>query len=422
MIRALLLVCLPLYAFAADVAGQWNLHLIRFGEDVAAARVELKVDGTKLTGTLNELKMEGTVEGDLVHITLTRPNGEAWGKLEGRLQGDSIAGTAKQGDDEFAWKANRAKPANTTPRTHEFEPTAFHRVFSGAIAPVLHISPGDTIKTTTVDAGGRDAKGVRRSMGGNPETGPFYVDGAMPGDTLAIKFHRIRLNRDSAGSGDRIVPGAVQPNYYRNAKFDDKFNSDWKLDREAGVAMPAKPTDRLANFKVKMQPMLGCVGVAPPANQTFRSGWLGPWGGNMDYNGLREGVTVYLPVYQEGALLFVGDGHALEGDGELNGDALETSMDVEFTVDLIRGQSTQGPRFENDEYLMASGIGGGLQDALQQATTELARWLERDYKLGPNESNIVLGTSIRYDIAEVVDPQVHIVAKISKTVLATLKP
>lgn len=141
----------------------------------------------------------------------------------------------------------------------------------------------------------------------------------------------------------------------------------------------------------------------------------------MDYNGLREGVTVYLPVYQEGALLFVGDGHALEGDGELNGDALETSMDVEFTVDLARGKSTQAPRFENDEYVMASGIAGSLQDALQQATTELARWLEKDYKLSANESNIVLGTSIRYGIAEVVDRQIHVVAKVSKAVLATLQ-
>jgi acetamidase/formamidase len=185
--------------------------------------------------------------------------------------------------------------------------------------------------------------------------------------------------------------------------------------------MPAKPTDRMKNFRVKLAPMMGCVGVAPPNNQSFRSGWLGPWGGNMDYNGLREGVTVYLPVFQEGAILFVGDGHALEGDGELTGDALETSMDVEFTVNLLRGQRTGGPRFESDEYLMASGIGGSLHDALQEATTQLARWIERDYKLTPNESALVLGTSIRYDIAEVVDPQVHIVAKVSKSVLAGLK-
>src|SRR5205085_6735853 len=125
---------------------------------------------------------------------------------------------------------------------------------SGAIPPVLHINPGDTIVTSTVDAGGRDAKGIRRSMGGNPETGPFYVDGAMPGDTLSIKFQRIRLNRDSAGSGDRIVPSAVDPGYFRNAKFDEKFSSEWKLDREAGVGTLAKPTERLKKFKVKLQP------------------------------------------------------------------------------------------------------------------------------------------------------------------------
>lgn len=342
MTRLTLLLFLPAFAFAADVAGQWNVHLVRFGDDFAAARIDLKTEGTNLTGTLNELKLEGILNADRLSITAVRPNGKEWGTLEGRVQGDEIDGTGKQGDDEFTWKARRVKETAAPSKTHVFEPSAFHRAFSGAIAPVLNINPGDTIKTTTVDAGCRDMKGVRRSMGGNPETGPFFVEGAMPGDTLAIQFHRIRLNRDSAGSGDRIVPGAVQPNYYRDAKFDEEFDSEWRLDRTADVGMLAKPTDRLKNFRVALQPMLGCVGVAPPANQRFRSGWLGSWGGNMDYNGLREGTTVYLPVYQEGALLFVGDGHALEGDGELNGDALETSMDVEFTVNLIRGQSTQG--------------------------------------------------------------------------------
>ena len=183
----------------------------------------------------------------------------------------------------------------------------------------------------------------------------------------------------------------------------------------------AKPTERLKNYKVKLAPMLGCVGVAPPANQAYRSGWLGSWGGNMDYHGLREGVTVSLPVYQEGALLFVGDGHAAQGDGELNGDALETSMDVEFTVDLVRGKNIGGPRFENEEFLMASGIAGSLPDALQQATTELSRWLEKDFHLSANEAHVVLGTAIQYEIAEVVDPQVHIVAKISKEALAQLQ-
>src|SRR5579871_872682 len=235
---------------------------------------------------------------------------------------------------------------HATPQTRTFEATQFHRFFSGTIAPALRINPGDTVRTTTVDAGGRDATNTRRSNGGNPETGPFYVEGAMPGDTLVVKFNRIRLNRDSAESGDRIVGSALNPGYIEDAKYDDKFESGWKLDRENGTAMLAKPSEHLKNFRVKMRPMLGCVAVAPPQKQTFQAGWLGSWGGNMDYNGIREGVTVYLPVNQAGAILFVGDGHALQGDGELTGDALETSMDVEFTVNLISGERANGPRAE----------------------------------------------------------------------------
>ncbi len=412
---------LPLLASAADVTGEWTLHAIQFGEVFVSARVEFKSEGTQVTGTLNELTLKGSLQGDRLHLTVLRPNGKEWGTLDGQLRGDDLSGTVKQDKEEYAWEAHRAKTVASAPQTHSFEATKFQRVFSGAITPVLHIHPGDTVNTATVDAGGFDSKGVRRSMGGNPETGPFFVEGALPGDTLIIKLLRLRLNRDSATSGDRIVPTAVRPDYYRDAKFAEDYDSTWKLDREAGFGRLEKPSERLKNFKVQLEPMLGCIGVAPPANQSFRSGWLGSWGGNMDYAGVREGTTVYLPVYREGALLFVGDGHALEGDGELNGDALETSMDVEFKVDLIRGKSTGGPRFEDSEYLMASGIAGSLQDALQQATTELARWLERDYKLSPNESNIVLGTSVRYEIAEVVDPQLHIVAKVKKSVLATLQ-
>src|SRR6185436_19438761 len=115
---------------------------------------------------------------------------------------------------------------------------------------------------------------------------------------------------------------------------------------------------------------------------------------NLDYNQIREGTTVYLPVNAPGALLFVGDGHAAQGDGELTGDALETSMQVEFTVNLVKGESTGMPRAENDDYLMSLGVANSLGEALQSATTELARWLERDYQLEPNDAAIVLGTAM----------------------------
>ena len=424
LLRAALLVSLAATLTAASVDGTWRFNRVSFGEEVAPAQIELKTDGEKLTGKLNELTVEGTVHDGVLNFTLKRPNGDVFGTFEGRLEGPDLKGTAtRPGEtDPYHWIARPAPaPSTAAPQTRDFTPTVFHRFFYGGIEPALHINPGDTVRTSTVDSGGRDGAGKRRSNGGNPETGPFYVEGASPGDTLVVKFNRIRLNRDSAGSGNRIVGSALNPGYLQNAKYDDKFNSDWKLDREAGYAMLAKPSEHLKNYRVKLAPMLGCVGVAPPDMQKFQAGWLGGWGGNMDFNSIREGVTVYLPVYQAGALLFVGDGHAAQGDGELTGDALETSMDVEFTVTLIPGNNTGSPRAENDEYIMAMGIAGALPDALRNATTALARWLEKDYHLTPNETAIVLGSAMRYDVAELVDPQVNVVAKLAKSVLAGLK-
>jgi amidase len=422
MKRFLLFFALTSVLSAADLNGVWSFNIVSFGEEIAPARVTLHVEGNKLTGTLNELKLDGTAEpGGVLKFTANRPDGQLFGTFEGQVQGDQLNGTAKRDKDTFTWKARRiVAPAAGPAQTHNFVPSEFHRYFSGTIPPALHIKPGDTVRTSTVDAGGTDSTGTRRSNGGNPETGPFYIEGAIPGDTLVVKFNRIRLNRDSAQSGDRLTSDALNPGYSRDAKYDDKFSSEWKLDRDAGYAMLSKPTDRLKNFKVKLQPMLGCVGVAPSQKQTFQAGWLGGFGGNMDFNGLREGVTVYLPINQEGALLFVGDGHAAQGDGELTGDALETSMDVEFTVNILPGQDVGVPRAESDEFIMAMGIANSLPDALRQATTKLARWIEHDYKLTPNETAMVLGTSIRYDIAEIVDPQVNVVAKLSKQVLSQI--
>jgi amidase len=422
-IAVLGVVLLATVARAADVAGDWEFAT-KVLDDVTYARVTLKVDGDTLSGTLNELKLEGTLKGDDLTFAATRPNGQRFGEFKGKLNVDELKGTASgpgiPGGDT-TWTARRAKKSPGQPKTYDFEPTAFHRVFSDAIPPVLHIFPGDSVRTWTVDAGGTDSKGVRRSLGGNPETGPFFIEGALPGDTLVVKLNTVRLNRDSASSGGRITGSALNPGYLQRAKYGTDFDSNWVLDRRNGVARLKNPTERLKNYSVKLQPMLGCVAVAPPAHQSLRTGYPGSFGGNMDYNQIREGTTIYLPVYAPGALLFIGDGHAAQGDGELTGDALETSMDVEFTVDLVRGQSSGAPRAENDEYWMSSGIGNSLPDALQLATTQLVNWLERDYKLDPNEAAVVLGTAMRYDIAEVVDPLVHVVAKIRKDAVALLK-
>src|SRR5262249_29488050 len=219
---------------------------------------------------------------------------------------------------------------------HEFAPTAFYREFSASPQPVLHIWSGDTVQTTTVDAGGSDLGGTRRSLGGNPQTGPFYIENAWPGHTLVLHFTRIRLNPDHAISDDAIVDRAIDSSMA--VKLKDAGNDvRWHLDRERMVATSERPGDHLKNFTVPLRPMLGCVATAPGRGSVV-TGDSGGFGGNMDFNEIVEGVTVYLPVNQPGALLFVGDGHATQGDGELNGNALETSMDVEFTVSLIHSK------------------------------------------------------------------------------------
>jgi len=246
------------------------------------------------------------------------------------------------------------------------------------------------------------------------------VEGAMPGDVLAVKFTRVRLNRDSAQSGSRVVPSALEPGMLRDQPKVDKFDSTWALDRDAGVGRLKNPTPKLKGFQVPLRPMVGCVGVAPPGRQTFRSGDLGDWGGNLDYNQIMEGATVFLPVNTPGALLFVGDGHAAQGDGELTGDALETSMELEFTVGVQTNVRLNQPRIETDEYLMFSGVANSLGEALQRATTGLSRYLSMKYELNPAEVGIVLGAGMKYDIAEVVDPRMHVVAKLPKKLLEGL--
>lgn len=407
---------------AATLDGVWEMTITRFGEPTYQ-RATIATSGEKLTGKGANFNLEGTAHGDTIVLTAHFEDGKLFGEFTGTMVEGVLIGTAKLFDGQtVSWTAQQltARPAGAL-QTHRFTPRQFHRVFSSSIPPAMHLFPGDSVSTSTVDAGGIDSSGKRRSLGGNPLTGPFYIDNAWPGDTLVVRFTRIRLNRDSAIHSSDIAGSAFDPDYFKEVKAVEKFDSDWRLDREGGVAMLKNPTEKLRNLSVKLAPMLGCVGVAPPGSEALGSGHLGSFGGNMDYNQMREGVTLYLPVYHPGALLFVGDGHAAQGDGEVTGNALETSMDVEFTVDVQQGQSLDMPRAENGEYLMALGIGNSLTDALQAATTNLARWLERDYKLNAAEVAMVLGTSMRYDIAEIVDPEVNLVAKVPKSVLAQLR-
>jgi acetamidase/formamidase len=404
---------------AQNIDGEWVAQF-KFFDNIDYRRMTLRQQDGRISGKSGEAELAGDLRDGRIELSMKAPRGPG-GTFSGVVKDGVMSGQAHWQGRDAQWTASRPKSRPPdAPRQHTFEPKEFHRLFSGAIPPALHIYPGDSVKTWSVDAGGWDAAGVRRSLGGNPQTGPFYVEGALPGDTLAVRLTRVRLNRDTAISGSRLAGSALNPYYMADLKKVEKYDSSWKLDRVQGVARLANPTDKLKNYTVPVRPMLGCVGVAPAAGMAFRTGFLGSYGGNMDYNQIREGVTLYLPVFQPGALLFLGDGHAAQGDGELTGDALETSMDIEFTVELIQGKSAGAPRAENDEYFMAMGIAGSVGEALQEATTNMARWLERDWGLNPAEVASVLGMSMRYDIAEVVDPYVNVVAKVSKQALSQI--
>ena len=421
MIGTLALFLLASAPQTTTFTGEWLLTWDQMSRQYI--RVSVTQDGAAAKVTWENESFQCTLTNNVCEGTVTENNNPKAGKVKITMNGDEIKGEGAdlEGAFTFIGKREPAPPPGGS-RTHKFEPTTFYNYFAWDIAPALHIFPGDTVETKSVDAGGIDENGVRRAPGGNPLTGPFYVEGAWPGDTLVVHLKRLRLNRGTAGSGTGIVPSALGPGYFRNLKMDEHFSGEWSLDREHGVARPAKPSEHMKDYTVPLKPMLGCIGVAPPQQQSFRSGYLGPWGGNMDYREFGEGVTLYFGVNHPGALLFLGDGHAAQGAGELTGDALETSMEFSFSVDLIKGKGLNMPRAENAEYRMASGIANSLPEALQQATTNLSQWLAADYKLTPNEIALVLGTAIQYDVAEVVDPLVHVVARIDKKALASLGP
>ena len=196
--------------------------------------------------------------------------------------------------------------------------------------------------------------------------------------------------------------------------------TDWKIDAAAGIATVIDPSDKLKPYSVKLSPMLGCIGVAPRGEETLSSGHLGPFGGNMDSPEIKEGATLYIPVFRPGALLYMGDGHAQQGDGELPGQGLETSMDVQFSVDVVPGQNLGQTRVENTDFVMVMGTGGSVDEAMKSATTGMSRWLASAHGLTPQDIAAVLGTEMHYEIAEVVDSEYDVVAKVPKAALARL--
>jgi acetamidase/formamidase len=413
-------------AQAPGVAGDWIIRADQ-GDAAVTARLHLDAKGDDFAGDSGPLDTLGLVpleyRGKLVrgvlHLTVAFRTFQL-GEIDLKPERGALTGAGRLFGTPVTLAARRPERTERAPGVYAVDPQSVHVLTSAAPAPIQRLISGDTVRTRTADAYGNDEKGRPLGMPGNPGTGPFYVEGAMPGDTLAVRILRLTPNGPTARMSGLLVPSALTPGYVQQPTAGR--TDTWTLDVEHGVARPQAPSERLKDFTVPLRPMLGVVAVAPRGGAPVPNTDLGDWGGNLDYPEVREGVTLYLPVSQPGAMLYMGDAHGRQSDGEISGQGLETPMAVEFQVEVIKGQVLPQPWAENADFVMVSGIGGSMEDAFRRATAGLAQWLKARYQLDDSDVAAVLGASVRYDIAEVVDPKFHIVAKISKATLAQIRP
>jgi acetamidase/formamidase len=308
-----------------------------------------------------------------------------------------------------------AAPAGA--ETIRFEPKAGVPTFA-VRAPVLRLRPGDVVETRTFSTPGDY---YEREGGPWPgEVGPFYIEGAAPGDTLVVKILKVRPNRATAVSFVRPEGLSAVAGDSRTRMLNDPLPTRrfvWRLDLDRQTGTLELPNSASRRVEIPLQPMLGRVAVAPAGEEAWGGLWPGNFGGNMDAADVREGTTVYLPVFHEGALFYFGDGHALQGDGEICGSGLETTMDVAFEFGVIKGRTLRWPRFEDAEHIMVAGSIRPLIDAFRIAHVELIEWLVHDYGFDKMEAYQVVSQAGSARIANVVDPNYTVVAKFPKVLL-----
>ena len=317
-------------------------------------------------------------------------------------------------------------------KTHRLVPRIFHYTY-GPNEPAITVKPGDTVVTRVVDASGldEDLKPLPRSMKarspvtqyyeGNPLAGPIAVEGAEPGDALAIRIRKIALNRPTAWSS--FIPhfgGFTGEGPRREVLLHQplpKKRFEWRLDRKRKVGVLRLTKSRMKKIEVPLDPFLGSIGVAPRFGRVETAMTPGEHGGNMDCVETRAGTTLYLPVSAVGGLLHFGDVHAAQGDGEICGVALETSAEVTVTLDLCKGWAIDWPRLEDRTHIMVAASTRPLMDAFALAHVEMVTWLAADFGYDKWEAYQVLSQVGTARVGNVVDPNYTVVAKFPRKYL-----
>jgi amidase len=304
---------------------------------------------------------------------------------------------------------------------HEYRPTAYHTTL-GPHPAVLSVADGDTVRTSTVDALGYDEADVQVTPEGNPQTGPFFVQGAEPGDGLAVTFDVLQPNRLHGRSTSVIAPHVVSaPHVARLPRAPDpELNARWRVDPESHSAI-LENEGPLCGLAVPLRPMVGCFGVAPPGHQAITTSTAGAYGGNLDYCGFTAGTTALLPVFLPGALFHIGDGHAAQGVGEITGAGIEISFDVQFTVRLRKAKPIGLVRGWSSSRIFTLGTGRPLDEALQRATTEMLEWLQGDFRLDEVAANLLLSQCVGYEIGNVYNPAFSVACTLETRYLTELQ-
>jgi acetamidase/formamidase len=293
----------------------------------------------------------------------------------------------------------------------------------GVAPPVARLKPGNVLEASSLDCFGNGIQKrgdtTAQSKGDNPLTGPFFIEGAEPGDTLVV--HILDLQVDSnQGVGAFLAGfgGISATNYTPMIEKEPLGEKIWfyPIDHADNTAT-FQALDSSYKVKIPMHPFLGCIGVAPANGESRSSIVPAEFGGNMDAPEASAGNTLYLPVNVAGGLFYFGDGHAAMGDGEIAGTAVEVPMRVRLQFDLVKGKHTNWPRFENDKEIMTTGIYRPVDDAVRIADTELVHWIHRDYGLSEMDAYELLSKVGKLHLTEMVDPNYVVVASIDKKYL-----
>ena len=294
--------------------------------------------------------------------------------------------------------------------THRFDPETFFNTM-GQHSPMLRVQPGDTVVMHTLDAFGVDRAGIARGKPPNPQSGPIWVEGAEPGDALGVTIVDLTPSRQTGWTRFPLAPNVVDPD--RATRLPDRESADWLIDVEARTVRLADPPPALADLVLPLDPMIGCFGVAPAEGEVIATSTPGPHGGNMDWRGFRPGTTVWFPVSVPGALLFAGDGHARQGDGEISGTGVEVSMEMTLRFALRPRWPIRWPRgiTSDGAELFTVGNARPLDQALQHATTEMLDWLETDYGLDTVAASHLMGQTVGYDVGNVYNPAFTVVCR-----------